>query len=200
MQNNGSSEMQKRSAKQIIREDYRSVPNIMSMFRIVLIPVILVTYLKDYRALSVAAIVVSAITDLADGIVARHCNMVTDLGKALDPVADKLTLGAIMICFAVQKTEFLFIVIAMVVKETLGFIMHFIIFRLSGGMYGAEWYGKVSTWVLYITAGCYILFDRLPANLLRVMIGLCILTTLFACAMYTIRCAKIIRERRKARG
>lgn len=81
-----------------------SIPNLMSYFRIILVPIIVWRILiadarEDYW---IAAILVgiSGLSDLLDGKVARKFNMVTELGKALDPIADKLTLGAIIFLFS----------------------------------------------------------------------------------------------------
>ncbi len=182
--------------KETLRDGFKSVPNIMSIFRILLIPAIILLYLNDYSIAAVSLIVISALTDLLDGVVARRFNMVTDLGKALDPIADKLTLGAIMISLAVKNLEFLTIVLFMVIKETLGFIMHWIIFKNGGGMHGARWYGKLSTWLLYITVGAVMMFDNLPGAILKILIIACIVSISFAMAMYTLRCRKILLQRK----
>jgi len=183
----------------VLKDGLKSIPNMMSAFRILLIPVIIVLYLRNNRVAAVSLIIVSAITDLFDGFVARKFNMVTDLGKALDPIADKLTLGAIMICLAVWKIEFLIIVVFMVLKETLGFIMHWVIFRNGGGMYGAMWYGKLSTWILYVTSGAVMIFE-LPGSVIKVMVTLSVISIIYAMSMYTFRCARILGSRKDSKS
>ena len=77
-----------------------SIPNILSIFRIVLIPVFIVCYLMlpdEMGWVPALVLVVSGATDVVDGYIARHFNMVTQLGKVLDPLADKLTLAAVVI-------------------------------------------------------------------------------------------------------
>ena len=68
-----------------------NVPNVLSLFRLILVPVIAVTYLRGQTVWAVVALIVSGITDVVDGFVARHFDQITDLGKILDPLADKLT-------------------------------------------------------------------------------------------------------------
>ena len=77
-----------------------SIPNIMSMFRIALIPLFASALLRGRTAAATALIALSALTDVADGFVARRFHMVTQLGKVLDPVADKLTLLVLALCLA----------------------------------------------------------------------------------------------------
>ena len=69
-----------------------TIPNILSLFRLLLIPVIMWLYIVRKDPLwTTAVLALSGITDIVDGIVARKCHMVSDFGKAFDPVADKLT-------------------------------------------------------------------------------------------------------------
>ena len=80
-----------------------TIPNLMSLFRLCLIPLIVWLYHeKEMYGLAAFALVISGITDVADGIVARRFDMVSDFGKAFDPVADKLTQFAMLVCLAVR--------------------------------------------------------------------------------------------------
>ena len=76
-----------------------TIPNILSFFRLLLIPVIVWLYIvKKDPIWTMAVLALSGITDIVDGIIARKCNMVSDFGKAFDPVADKLTQIAMLFC------------------------------------------------------------------------------------------------------
>ena len=80
-----------------------TIPNILTFFRLLLIPVIVWLYLvKKDPIWTMAVLALSGITDIVDGIIARKCNMISDFGKAFDPVADKLTQIA-MLCW--KSTE-----------------------------------------------------------------------------------------------
>ena len=76
-----------------------TIPNLLSLFRLLLIPVIiwLYTVRKDYFPAG-ALLILSGLTDLADGFIARHFNAVSNVGKILDPIADKLTQAAMLFC------------------------------------------------------------------------------------------------------
>ena len=87
--------------KRFNKKDLFTIPNLMGYFRILLIPVFCYFYIKKQAYLLAAGIVlISSLTDLFDGYIARRFNMVTELGKALDPVADKLTHAALALCLA----------------------------------------------------------------------------------------------------
>lgn len=78
---------------------FLTVPNVLSLFRIELIPVIVWLYaIRGNMVWSGVVLIVSGLTDIADRWIARHYNMVSEVGKALDPIADKLTQGAVLLC------------------------------------------------------------------------------------------------------
>ena len=87
------------------RERVFSIPNMMSMFRIVLIPLFASALARERTSAAVALIALSAATDVIDGWVARRFHMVTQLGKVLDPIADKLTLLALALCLALKNSR-----------------------------------------------------------------------------------------------
>ena len=77
------------------RNKILTIPNMLSLFRLCLIPVIMWLYcVKENYLWAGIILIVSGITDTVDGFVARHFHMTSDLGKVLDPVADKLTQAA----------------------------------------------------------------------------------------------------------
>ena len=92
--------------KRFSKKEIFSIPNLMGYFRILLIPVFCYLYItaETEREYLYAALVVllSSLTDLFDGKIARRFHMVTELGKALDPIADKLTHAALAICLATR--------------------------------------------------------------------------------------------------
>lgn len=152
-----------------------SIPNLMGYARILLIPVILYSY---YHAESTAdyyrvagIVMISTITDLLDGFVARKFHMVTELGKFVDPLADKLTHGALVICLASRYRLMLALIVLMVVKEGFMIVMGLIKIRKYGRkLDGAMWFGKVCTTVLFLTTFVLILFPQIPPAAADVLI------------------------------
>lgn len=105
------------------KKEIFSIPNIMGYFRIILIPVFMHLYFiaETTRDYYIAAIVVaiSSLTDFFDGLVARKFNMITDLGKFVDPLADKLTHGALIICFLSRYPLMWLLLLVFIIKEGL---------------------------------------------------------------------------------
>ena len=73
------------------KKEILTIPNLLSVFRIALIPVYLNIYLDGAYGRAAAVLAVSCLTDLVDGKIARKFNMISNVGKVLDPLADKLT-------------------------------------------------------------------------------------------------------------
>ena len=92
-------ELQQGSSRKIL-----TIPNLLSAFRLVLAGVFAAVYLhaktrQDYH-IAVGILVLSGVTDCADGKIARHFHMISELGKILDPIADKLTQAVVAFCLA----------------------------------------------------------------------------------------------------
>lgn len=81
----------KRNIGRQIRAEAFSIPNILSYFRLLLIPLFIVLYVQEDFTEALITLAASGLSDILDGRIARKYDMVTDLGKVLDPVADKLT-------------------------------------------------------------------------------------------------------------
>ena len=174
-----------------IRELFRkgqvwTIPNIMSLFRIVLLPFLIWAYVGLHNTtLTIILLAVSALTDILDGKIARKFNMVSDLGKALDPVADKLTQVSMVLCLAF-KYKLMWILLGLcVIRETCMFILGLISMKRTGRVYSARWYGKVSTAVLYGTGLALLVFPKMPSWLSTALIILCMIVVVLALTLYT---------------
>lgn len=165
-----------------------SVPNLLSYLRLLLIPLFLYISLtaqvQTDHYLAAAIVVLSGLTDFADGFIARRFHMVTDFGKGLDPVADKLTQAAIVIVlmFKVKWMFLLFILFA--VKElTMG--ASYLILRKKGKkLNGALWFGKVSTTFFYIATFVMIAVPGENTGLLYTLMAISGAFLLFSFVMY----------------
>ncbi len=151
-----------------------TVPNILTIFRILLIPFIVWTYYTEKHSLTVAILFISAVTDIADGWIARHFHMVSNFGKALDPVADKLTQGITLICLLTEYKLMIAMFVLMAVKELVLGIMEIRIIRKSGVVKGANWHGKINTVMIYLTMIAHIVFwETIPPQVSAGMIVCC---------------------------
>jgi len=171
-----------------VKKDLLTVPNILTLFRILLIPVYAVLYLKavtlrDY-IVSAAVLAVSALTDMADGIIARKCNMISRLGIMLDPFADKLTQGVIMLCLTVRHREILPLLLFFIVKEGFMFVMGCRLLRQKKILDGALMTGKVCTTVLFLGMIALVVFPSMPTVGVTVIVSVCAVFMLISLVSY----------------
>lgn len=137
--------------KNTIKENI-TIPNILSLIRIIIIlPFVNYFLEKDYLT-SAILLALSGLSDMFDGMIARKFNQISPLGAILDPIADKLTLIAIVICLLMQFPVLLPIVILMLSKELAMLICGGNLIRKGITPPSSNWYGKVSTILFYTSA------------------------------------------------
>ena len=178
------------SKKQVL-----TIPNLMSLLRLVMIPFIVWLYFMDRYYEATALVILSGITDVADGIVARKFNMVSDLGKILDPIADKVTQGIIIICLSLKYRHMIWLVMLFVIKECIMGLLGYIAIKSKDSINSAKWYGKVSTLVLYTSMIILILFPELPHIAVDLIIALCAVFLTLSLVMYIRFYVKILCEK-----
>lgn len=173
-----------------------TIPNLLSLFRLLLIPIIIRACLYQQNPLLTAGLVVlSGLTDLADGFIARRFHLISDLGKVLDPIADKLTQVAVLACLAARHPLMLLPLSLLVVKELAAGIMGLLVIKRTGQVHGADWHGKVSTALLYATMTLHLLWSQLPTGLSHGCIWLCTGMILFSCICYTLKNLRLMRTK-----
>ena len=171
--------------KHFQRQDILTIPNAMSLFRVLLIPLLVWLYVSEERHYAAVAVVaLSGLTDIADGFIARHFNMVSDLGKLLDPLADKLTQAALLICLAARYSLIYWVFGLFCFKELLQGLFGLAAVRATGRMQAARWYGKVSTGVFYGTMLLLLLFADMPQGWAHALIVLCAAALAMAMVLY----------------
>ena len=149
-----------------------TIPNLLSLFRLILIPFILWAYCYEGSyALTALLVVLSGITDVVDGFVARRFNMVSDFGKALDPIADKLTQIAMLFCLVTRFPLILLPLIIIIVKETSSFVLRAIVIYKTDAVEGAVWHGKVNTVILYAVMFLHIVWYDIPIQISAVCVA-----------------------------
>ena len=171
--------------KRFNKKDLFTIPNLMGYFRILLIPVFCYFYIKKQTYLLAAGIVlISSLTDLFDGYIARRFNMVTELGKALDPVADKLTHAALALCLAFRYPLMWALLALMAVKEGYMGIMGLYFLKRGKMLDGAIWFGKVCTALLFVVLLVLFFFPHLPLAAVNALILITMADILFTLCMY----------------
>ena len=168
-----------------------TVPNVLSLIRIAIIPVFVVLYLLSCDAagdtLQYAAfglLIFSGVTDLLDGIIARRFDQVSEVGKLLDPIADKLTQVAVLFCLATQYKPFLPLLFICIIKEMLQGLGGLILLSRGGIVKSSNWYGKVATAAFYAAVAAIVLWKDMPSYLLIALVALVAALMLFAFVRY----------------
>lgn len=200
------------AAKSPARGEVFTIPNVMTFLRIILIPVFMFFFLTskdkpDRMWLAIGVLVLSGLSDILDGFIARKFNMVSDLGIALDPIADKLTQFAVMLCLVFRFPNMLVPLLLIVLKEVVTGIFALLTIRKTGLIKGARWYGKVTTVLLYIMMGLHLIWpllhriwpqtflsEQLPQTISIVSIVLCCVMMVFSFVMYVRRYVLMLKE------
>ena len=177
-----------------------TVPNVISMFRLVLIPVFVWVYIgARNNLLTVILLAVSGLSDVLDGLIARKFNMVSDLGKALDPVADKLTQIAMLFCLVFRYRYMLIPLLLLTVKEIVAGTTGIAVIRATNEVRSAEWHGKVATFSLYVMMIMHLLWPVIAPPDIPVavsVISVAVTTGVIAMSfvLYTARNIRLIRQ------
>lgn len=177
-----------------------NLPNKITLFRVIMIPFFVVFMVVPgipYGHYIAAGIfIVAAISDLFDGLIARRNNLITNFGKFMDPLADKLLVSSALICFVELKLMPAWVVIVIIARE-------FIIsgFRLiasdNGVVIAASWWGKIKTNVQIVMSVMLIInLDNQFMNILeQVAIYLALLITVVSLIDYIVRNVKVLKEK-----
>lgn len=169
------------------KKEVFTIPNILSLFRLVFIPVYMVVYLnaqkpEDYY-LAGFILAMSCLTDMVDGFIARRFNMISKLGKFLDPLADKATQFTLTLCLSIRYAVLRPVLILFVIKESFQLIASIFYFRKGKMLGGALIAGKICTTVLFVSLILLVVFPQLSMETVRIisMIDFVFLVNSFVC-------------------
>ena len=172
-----------------------TLPNVLSFFRLCLIPLIVWLYcVKEEHIWAAAVVVISGLTDVADGIIARKFDMVSDFGKAFDPIADKFTQLAVMICLVTRFHLLLMPLAIMIIKEIITGIMSIAAIKNTGVIVGADWHGKINTVLLYGMMTLHMVWADIPSAVSAFAVIMCTVIMLVSAILYGMRNYKAIKN------
>ena len=189
-----------------------TIPNLLSVIRIALIPVFAVMYLQGNQIAAIIILAVSGLTDLFDGKIARRFNQVSALGKILDPVADKLTQITIavilFICFRNSSSSvinaFGWVFLVFLIKEGIMVVGGLVMLLMNIRPGAAEMPGKVATCTFYGVMILVIAFGpdvgvltnlwTMPDVLTGILVVIAACTCVFAFASYMPETYRQFRE------
>ncbi|MCF0120069.1 MAG: CDP-alcohol phosphatidyltransferase family protein [Oscillospiraceae bacterium] len=166
----------------------RNIPNILSAIRIALVPVFIGVYFACHETSTLYAAAIYALatfTDFLDGYIARKYNLITNLGRVLDPLGDKLMTIAVLSCITIDKIIPVWMVLVVLVKELL---------MLSGGivihkvgkveMPPSNYIGKSSTVVFFVVCITLMIFRSIPEGIATTMVLVALALMLMALGSY----------------
>ena len=175
-----------------------TIPNMMSFFRIALIPFIIWAYFgMKSVTVTVILIAVSAVTDILDGWVARRFNQVSEFGIFIDPVADKLTQGTLLLCLIPKYKLIIALVAVFVIREVIMFFAGLRVKLVTDRLQSAKWYGKVNTVVVEGVIMALIIFTKIPRTAANILIGVCIVSVIVSLILYLAGYRKVLAEAEK---
>ena len=170
----------------------KHIPNLLTIVRFILVPIIFTLIMQEKYLAAVIILIASGLTDVLDGTIARKYNLITDFGKLMDPLADKVTQIAILVSLTIRDIIPIWMIVIVFIKE---------VCMIAGAsfLYGkklvvsSRWYGKLATVLFYIAIVCslFIEYWNTSINPSAPLFGfddyiyyLAIITTIFSLIMY----------------
>lgn len=182
----------------IKKEDLFKIPNILSYIRIILVPIYVYVFIHanepNEYILSVFIVILSAVTDLLDGIIARKFGIITDWGKIIDPLADKLMQAAMLFTVIFKFKGIYFLIILFILKELVSFLVSAFLYKRGKHLNGAIWYGKVCTVVLYIVMLILIARPNLKSAIVILLIVIASFFMIVSFVAYMLEYKKLYSE------
>lgn len=180
--------------KKLFEGKILTIPNLLSCLRLGMIPCFVWMYLvKHNHELTVAILLLSGLTDVADGFIARRFGMVSELGKVLDPLADKLTQAAMLACLVSLYPLMLLPLGMMALKELCCVSTGIAAIRRTGEVLSAGWHGKAATVLLYATLILHVLWAEIPARLTLGLAAACAAMIALSGVLYVVQNLRRIR-------
>ena len=139
-----------------------TIPNILSLIRLLLIPVFFVLLLTGHLAWALLLIAVSAVTDFVDGYVARHFNQITRLGQLLDPAADRLFILTTLIGLGLVRALPWWFIAVIVARDVLLLVLGVVLANHRFGPLPVHHLGKMGTFAILFTMPVLLLAAAFP--------------------------------------
>lgn len=180
------------------KRDLLSIPNILCYIRLLLIPVFVVHYIKAQEPreyMQAAAIVLaSGLTDFLDGFIARTFDMVTEFGKLIDPLADKLTQAALIFVLVVKIKWMIPLLILFVVMQLFMLVAGLAMLKRGRRLDGSKWFGKVSTTVFYAVMMAIVALPKLSQLTINILMLICGIFLALSFALYVREYIRMYRD------
>ncbi|NLY47957.1 MAG: CDP-alcohol phosphatidyltransferase family protein [Clostridiales bacterium] len=180
------------------KKDLWSIPNILCYIRLLLIPAFIIQYINAEEpgeyVRAAAIVLASGLTDFLDGFIARTFNMITDFGKLIDPIADKLTQAALLFVLLVERKYIYLLLILFAAMQLFMIVAGILMLRKGKRLNGSKWFGKVSTTVFYIVMLVLIAVPNLKQEIVNVLMLVCGAFLALSFALYIREYVRMYRE------
>ena len=168
-----------------------NIPNILTIIRFILIPFIFTSVVNNDYLVALIIFTISAITDVLDGYIARKYNYITDLGKLIDPLADKLTQVSLLLSLSILGILPWWIFAIVFIKECVMVISASLLYKRKDVVVYSKWYGKLATVLFYLAIVVSLIVNQfhvqMPFRIDLYLYYLAILATIFSLIMYSIK-------------
>ena len=168
-----------------------NIPNILTIIRFIFIPFIFTSVVNNDYLIALIIFTISAITDILDGYIARKYNYITDLGKLIDPLADKLTQVSLLLSLSILKILPWWIFAIVFIKECVMVISASLLYKRKDVVVYSKWYGKLATVLFYLAIVVSLIVNQfhvqMPFRIDLYLYYLAILSTIFSLIMYSIK-------------
>lgn len=168
---------------------FKHIPNMLSSIRILMVPVFAIIYFSDiknahYVALSI--FILAGLTDLLDGYIARHFDLISKIGTVLDPLADKLMELTALTCLTIDKAIPLWLMLIIVSKELAMIITGiYMYFRKKSTVIPSNWFGKSATVLFSLAILMTIIYPHSIISLILVIVALIVKLTALSSYIHT---------------
>ncbi len=163
----------------------KNVPNLLSVLRLILVPLFVVLFLGGHTAAAIAVFLFAGATDVADGYLARKYNCISTLGKILDPLADKLLQLSAFVCLYIRAFIPLWMLLAYIAKEVFTVLGALVVFRKTKFVVVSNVFGKSATVLVFGAVFAIALFhDALGSVGITVICAIVAAYFVFSCVMY----------------
>ncbi len=150
----------------------KNIPNILSIIRILLVGVFVYTSFFVSDSVSLIVFLTAGATDVVDGYLARRNNWITELGKILDPVADKLMQCTVLVVLYIKHIIPMWFVIPFFAKELFTLIIGLVVIKKRSVVVVSKWYGKLAVCLFYLTIVISVVFAEYIVGALKLVVFL----------------------------
>lgn len=175
----------------------KNVPNLLSCFRILLVPAFILAFFSGHPHAylwAVSIFLLAGITDVLDGRIARKYNQITMLGRILDPLADKLMVFSALICLTVRKLIPLWLALLFLAKELLQLLGSAVLFKKIRDVPPSNIIGKAGTFLFYVAIAVMLLFPHVSGDLKLSLLVLAFGMIFAALVTYAMRALSLINS------